>query len=103
MSAMREGMQEAISSGIFAANAERDAQRRLAASGYQALKAIKCRVRRGALVLTGEAPTYFHKQLAQEALRSLATVYAIDNQIAVAPRRRSAYAQAPTRGGRHEN
>jgi hypothetical protein len=80
-------IQATIADALDAANTERDAQRRLEASGYEALKAIRCRFRRGTMFLTGEAPTYFHKQLAQEAIRSLPTVSAINNQITVISRR----------------
>lgn len=81
--------QEAIADGLDATNTERAAQQRLESSGYEALKAIRCRFRRGTMFLTGETPTYFHKQLAQEAVRSLAAVNSINNQIAVTPRRPS--------------
>jgi hypothetical protein len=80
-------IQAAIADGLDAANTERDAQRRLETCGYEALKAIRCRFRGGTIFLTGEAPTYFHKQLAQEAIRSLPTVSAINNQITVIPRK----------------
>jgi len=79
-------MQAAIANGLDAANTERAARRCLETSGYEALKAIRCRFRSGTMFLTGEAPTYFHKQLAQEAIRTLATVRAISNQITVTPR-----------------
>jgi hypothetical protein len=92
--------QEAIADGLDAASTERAAQRRLESSGYEALKAIRCRFRRGTLFLTGEAPSYFHKQLAQEAIRTLAAVNTINNQIAVNPRRLGAYTQSAAPGGR---
>lgn len=69
-----------------AATTEKAARRRLQSSGYAALKAISCRFRRGTLILTGRAPNYFHKQLAQEAVRTLAAVEAIHNDIVVAPK-----------------
>ena len=80
-------MQEAIADSLDTANAERDAQRRLASSGYEVLKTIACRFRSGTMFLKGEVPTYYHKQLAQEAVRTLAAVRAINNQITVTPRR----------------
>ena len=80
-------MQEAIADSLDTANTERDAQRRLASSGYEVLKTIACRFRNGTMFLKGEVPTYYHKQLAQEAVRTLAMVRAINNQITVTSRR----------------
>lgn len=62
---------------------ERMAHRRLERSAYPALKSIACRYRRGTLQLDGQTPTYFHKQLAQELVRSLPGVMEIANNIAV--------------------
>jgi len=75
--------QEAIADGLDVANTERAAQRRLESSGYEVLKTIACRFRSGTMFLKGEVPTYYHKQLAQEAVRTLAAVDAISNQITV--------------------
>jgi osmotically-inducible protein OsmY len=87
-------MQEEIADGLEAANVERAAQWRLEASAYAALKTVRCRFRQGTLVLNGRVPTYFHKQLAQEAIRALPGVTEIANQISV---RRDAW---PDCGGR---
>ena len=103
MSMMDDGKRKAIATGLFAATVERDAQQRLKSSCYQALKQIDCRVRSGALVLTGEVPSYFHKQLAQEAVRTLALKYSISNQIAVSSRRHEARPSSSAKGGHHEN
>ena len=103
MSVLDDCQREEIAIGLFAATVERDAQQRLKASCYQALKKITCRVRRGALVLTGEVPSYFHKQLAQEAVRALALKYSISNQIAVASREYGARRSSPAKGGRYEH
>jgi hypothetical protein len=76
-------MQEKVADGLEAANLERAAQWRLEASAYAALKAVRCRFRQGALVLNGRVPTYFHKQLAQEAIRTAPGVTEIVNHISV--------------------
>jgi osmotically-inducible protein OsmY len=76
-------LQEAITEGLERANVERIAQWRLEASAYVALKGVKCQFRRGVLLLSGRVPTYYHKQLAQETIRSLPGVSAIVNEISV--------------------
>jgi hypothetical protein len=78
-------MELATADGLRPSPTERAAQRRLKTSGYEALRAIHCRFRSGTMHLTGVAPTYFHKQLAQEAVRTLEAVRAINNQITVKP------------------
>ena len=82
-------MQHAIADSLDATNTEKAAQRRLESRGYEVLKTIACRFRSGTMFLKGEVPTYYHKQLAQEAVRTLAAVDAINNQITVTPRRPS--------------
>jgi osmotically-inducible protein OsmY len=76
-------MQEEVADGLMAANVERAAQWRLEASAYAALRTVKCRFRQGMLVLKGSVPTYFHKQLAQEAIRAIPGVTEIVNDISV--------------------
>ena len=61
------------------------AQRRLEQCGYDALKHIACRFRGGAMTLRGTVPMYYHKQLAQEAVRDLKHVDVIVNDIKVLP------------------
>jgi hypothetical protein len=78
-------MQETIADSLDARNIERAARRRLDQCGYDALKHIACRFRRGAMTLSGTVPMYFHKQLAQEAVRDLKHVDAIVNDIKVFP------------------
>jgi hypothetical protein len=78
-------MQKAIADSLDARNIERAAQRRLEQCGYDALKHIACRFRRGAMTLRGTVPMYFHKQLAQEAVRDLKHVDVIVNDIKVVP------------------
>ena len=76
-------MQEQIADGLEAANVERAAQWRLEASAYAALRTVRCKFRQGRLVLNGRVPTYFHKQIAQEAIRALPGVIEIVNHISV--------------------
>lgn len=102
MSVLNYGHRRTASAVTLAAEAERDAQRRLKSSRYPALKNVACRMHRGELVLTGEAPSYFHKQLAQEALRTLALRYLISNQITVAPSRKTTWPHSPVRSGDYE-
>jgi hypothetical protein len=78
-------MQETIVEDLEARNAERAARRRLEQCGYEALKHVACRFRRGAMTLRGTVPKYFHKQLAQEAMRDLKNVDVIVNDIHVLP------------------
>jgi hypothetical protein len=50
---------------------------------YLALKSVTCDWLGGVLVLRGRLPSYYLKQVAQEAVASLAGVGRIDNQIQV--------------------
>jgi hypothetical protein len=50
---------------------------------YHVLKTVSFCYERGALFLRGQLPTYFHKQLAQEAVRRIEGVNRIVNQIEV--------------------
>jgi len=52
---------------------------------YPALKNVACDCRGGVLVLRGCLPSYYLKQVAQEAVVRLEGVQAIDNQIQVVP------------------
>jgi hypothetical protein len=78
-------MQSAIADDLDARSAERAAQRRLEQCGYEALRHVECRFSRGTMTLTGTVPMYFHKQLAQEAVRDLRNVDVIANDITVTP------------------
>ena len=69
----------ALTAGII----EQAARSRLGESGYRALKAVTCRFREGDLVLFGRVPTYHHKQVAQESVRTLRGVVMIVNRIEV--------------------
>ena len=59
------------------------AERRLRSNPYLALKNVSCGWLDGVLVLRGCLPSYYLKQIAQEAVASLAGVERIDNQIQV--------------------
>lgn len=83
MNLLDDRTREEIAKGLAAANVKREAERRLKSSCYEAVRKITCRVRHGTLVLIGEAPSYFHKQLAQETLRGLNPNYSLSNQIVV--------------------
>jgi hypothetical protein len=52
---------------------------------YLALKNITCDDREGVLVLWGCLPSYYLKQVAQEAVARLDGVERVDNQIQVMP------------------
>ena len=59
------------------------AERCLRSNPYLALKNVSCDLLDGVLVLRGCLPTYYLKQIAQEAVASLEGVERIDNQIRV--------------------
>jgi osmotically-inducible protein OsmY len=59
------------------------AERCLSSNPYLALKNISCELLDGVLVLRGCLPSYYLKQIAQEAVASLEGVAAVDNQIQV--------------------
>jgi len=59
-------------------------QARLAACPYHVLRSVLCEFQHGILTLRGELPTFFHKQLAQEAVGGMDGVRQVVNQIEVA-------------------
>ncbi len=59
---------------------------RLAACPYHALRAVYCEFRQGILTLRGRLPSFYYKQMAQEAVNGLLGVSQIVNQIEVAAR-----------------
>ncbi len=59
------------------------AQLRLAKTGYQTLRSVECSFHDGRIILRGEVPSYFHKQLAQESMRNAPHVTQIVNHIEV--------------------
>jgi hypothetical protein len=64
---------------------ERAARKRLAKTGYRSLGSVCCNYRDGTITLHGSVPSYYHKQIAQEAMRDVDNVEAIVNQIKVSP------------------
>ncbi len=59
------------------------ARDRLQRSDYRGLGTISCHFEQGVLFLRGQLPCYYHKQLAQEAVRGLIGVSRIVNEIEV--------------------
>jgi osmotically-inducible protein OsmY len=69
-------------------------QKSLEERGYHVLRTVSFCYERGVLILRGRLPTYFHKQLAQEAVRRIEGMAQIVNQIEVTsepPRRVSSW------------
>jgi osmotically-inducible protein OsmY len=64
------------------------AERCLRNNPYLALKNVSCDLLGGVLVLRGCLPTYYLKQIAQQAVASLEGVERVDNQIEVLCARR---------------
>ena len=64
-------------------SSEAMAERSLQRNPYLALKNVSCDWLDGVLVLRGCLPSYYLKQIAQEAVASLEGVERIDNQIQV--------------------
>ncbi len=52
-------------------------------SPYRALRGITCRYERGVLFLKGHLPSFYHKQLAQEAVAAARGVTQVINEIEV--------------------
>jgi hypothetical protein len=59
------------------------AKARLAACSYHAVRTVLCEFRHGLLILRGRLPSFFHKQVAQEAVAGLTGMERIVNQIEV--------------------
>jgi osmotically-inducible protein OsmY len=59
------------------------ARRRLRNSGHPAVRRVSCQYDDGVLVLHGRLGTFFHKQVAQEAVTGLAGVHRVQNEIEV--------------------
>nr|AXL05487.1 transport-associated domain protein [uncultured bacterium] len=56
---------------------------RLKTSPYAAVRRVTCVYDEGVLILQGDVPTYYQKQLAQSAVTGLATAARIANRIRV--------------------
>jgi hypothetical protein len=61
----------------------RAARKRLAKTGYRSLGSVRCQFGDGILTLHGSVPSYYHKQVAQEAIRNVTDVGAIVNELNV--------------------
>lgn len=72
---------QGVEAGVVAMGKER-----LANCPYHVLKSVLCEFQHGVLTLSGQLPTFFHKQLAQEAVGGLAGVRQVVNRIEVAAR-----------------
>ncbi len=77
------GESPAAESGNGAASPVAEAGTRLAASGYVALRQIRCESRDGVLFLHGCVPSYHLKQLAQTLVRGIEGVAVIVNSVQV--------------------
>jgi osmotically-inducible protein OsmY len=71
------------SAQIGTPSVERAARKRLAKTGYRSLGSVRCHFRDGTITLHGNVPSYYHKQIAQEAMRNVDNVEAIVNEIDV--------------------
>jgi osmotically-inducible protein OsmY len=60
------------------------ARRRLSESPYATIRRVSCEYDGGMLRLRGHVPTFYHKQLAQEAVADLDGVLQVVNQTEVA-------------------
>ena len=68
------------------------AETELRRNSYVALKNVACEFRDGVLILNGCLPTYYLKQVAQEAVARLDGIARIENRIeVVSPSRRTTY------------
>ena len=76
-------VKKGTSADQWATTIEKAARTRLSKTGYPLLKTITCSFHRGTLTLAGRVPSYYHKQLAQEAIRKVDSVETIVNQIEV--------------------
>ncbi len=68
---------------ICSTNMERIAKKHLAQTGYLGLNEVECSFENGTMTLRGRVPSYYHKQLAQEALRYVEDVRQLVNRIEV--------------------
>jgi hypothetical protein len=81
-------VQQAQPSSSNVAEVVERAESELRRNAYVALKNIGCEYHEGVLTLHGCLPSYYLKQLAQEAVARVNGIVRIDNQIAVVPSRR---------------
>ena len=68
---------------ICSTTMERLASARLVQTGYLGLRHVECSFDNGTMTLHGRVPSYYYKQLAQEALRYIEHVRHLVNRIEV--------------------
>lgn len=56
---------------------------RLRGCSYSPVRHVQCRFHEGVLLLSGQVPTFYMKQVAQELLRNMKHVEKIDNRLNV--------------------
>jgi osmotically-inducible protein OsmY len=56
---------------------------RLQMSPYMPLRVVRCECNHGVLTLAGRVPSFYHRQMAQQHVRSVAGVNQIDDQLQV--------------------
>jgi osmotically-inducible protein OsmY len=52
-------------------------------TGYAGLQRVRCRVQDGIIELSGDVPSFYFKQLAQELLLALKHVQGVENHLSV--------------------
>ena len=67
----------------------------LQANPYADIKSLECECREGVLMLRGQVSTYYHKQLAQEAVRDIPGIASVMNGVKVAGANHSPAARKP--------
>ena len=68
---------------LLATKVVKDAKRRLLKCSYRPVQLVACEYHEGILVLRGHVSSFFHKQLAQEAVRDVVGVDKVVNVIEV--------------------
>jgi osmotically-inducible protein OsmY len=61
----------------------RTAKDKLRTNPYRAIRAVSCECDRGELLLRGQLSSFFHKQLAQEAVADIEGITQVVNEIEV--------------------
>ncbi|TVS14535.1 MAG: BON domain-containing protein [Planctomycetaceae bacterium] len=67
----------------------------LQANPYEDIKSLECEYHEGVLMLRGQVCTYYHKQLAQEAVRDIQGIESIANGVKVVGVNHSPTARKP--------
>jgi osmotically-inducible protein OsmY len=64
---------------------EAEVERRFRRSSSIVLRNVACEYRDGVLILMGQLPSFYHKQIAQELVQQITGVRQIDNRIEIIP------------------